>query len=79
MGEEIFIVFIVFGSLVAMLGLVLHYSTKWKAMKGLSAEDEQTLEDLRGEAEKMERRLDSLEHILDDEVPDWRSRRHDPL
>ena len=46
-------------------------------MKGLSAEDEASFQDLRTTANKLEDRLRTLERILDDEVPDWRSRYYD--
>jgi phage shock protein B len=33
-------------TVVVPLALILHYITKWKEAKGLSAEDEQMLEDI---------------------------------
>ncbi len=64
---------------IAPLWLIFHYATVWKKARGLTADDEATLEDLRRHAEKLEERLVVMERILDDEVPDWRSRRHDTL
>lgn len=64
---------------VVPLWLILHYVTKWKQNKAITPEDESTLADLRDNAEKLERRLHVMERILDDEVPDWRQRSHDPL
>ena len=60
--------------LVLPLAIVMHYVTKWKATRGLSAEDEQMLETLWKEANEMNSRLNALETILDDENPDWRKR-----
>lgn len=74
---ELLVIGLVF--VIAPLWLIFHYATVWKRSKGLSAEDEATLEDLRRTAEKLEERLAVMERILDDEVPDWRSRRHDTL
>jgi len=74
--DAIFIVAIIFIGLPAIIG---HYITQWRKTKVLTPNDEVTLEELRGLAEKLEGRLETLERILDDEVPDWRSRRHDAL
>ncbi len=56
------------------LVIVLHYITKWKQTKSLSREDEHMLQDLWESAQKMESRINTLETILDDQVPDWRRR-----
>jgi phage shock protein B len=63
--------------IVAPLWIIFHYITKWKQMKGITAEDEASLSDLRGAADRLEERLRTMERIMDDEVPDWRSRHHD--
>ena len=65
---------IIFGSFIAIIATILHYVTKWKELKTMSAEGEASMGDLRGEAERLEVRLRSLERILDAEIPDWRSR-----
>lgn len=69
---------IIFAAVVP-LWLILHYVTKWKTSKTISPDDESLLGDLRKNAEKLEGRLNVMERILDDEVPDWRTRRNDPL
>ena len=61
-------------TVVVPLALILHYITKWKEAKGLSAEDEQMLEDIWQDAKRMESRVNALETILDDEVPERRKR-----
>ncbi|SDE59636.1 MULTISPECIES: envelope stress response membrane protein PspB [Kordiimonas] len=63
--------------IVAPLWIIFHYITKWKQMKGITAEDEASLGDLRTAADRLEDRLRTMERIMDDEVPDWRSRHHD--
>ncbi len=68
---------IVFGSIIAVFGIIFHYVTKWKEMKVMSAEGEASLGDLRVDAQKLEARLKTLERILDSEIPDWRSRYDD--
>jgi len=60
--------------LVLPLVIILHYVTRWKEAKGLSREDERTLADLWQDARRMESRINALETILDDEIPDWRRR-----
>jgi phage shock protein B len=65
---------IVFLVVVVPLWLVLHYWYKSRASKTLSKADEETLAELWQLSEKLERRVESLETILDREAPEWRSR-----
>lgn len=74
MEEAIPILLIV---VVLPLWIIFHYITKWKQMKGITAEDEASLGDLRTAADRLEDRLRTMERIMDDEVPDWRSRHND--
>jgi phage shock protein B len=71
MGEVIGILFMV---IVAPLALILHYVTRWREAKGLSREDSRLLEELWQDTQRMESRINTLESILDDEVPQWRKR-----
>ncbi|MCH7631224.1 MAG: envelope stress response membrane protein PspB [Proteobacteria bacterium] len=66
-------------TVVAPIAIIGHYVTKWKAMKQVTPKDEENMGSLRERAEKLEDRLESLERILDDEIPDWRRRTHDRL
>ncbi len=63
------IVFIVF---VAPIWIFAHYATRWRTSKMLSAEDEKMLAELWESATRMDSRINSLERILDAEVPEWR-------
>lgn len=72
--EPIFIVAILF---IGLPAIIFHYVTEWKKMKSLSAEDEESFKDLRQLSDRLEDRLRVMERILDDEVPDWRSRYYD--
>lgn len=74
MSEELLVIPILFMAIVVPLWLVLHYVAKFKATKSLSQADEETLADLWQLSEKLERRIESLETILDEEVPGWRTR-----
>jgi phage shock protein B len=65
---------IVFTVCVLPLAIIMHYVTKWKAARGLSEEEERTLEQLWRESQTLQSRLNALETILDDDLPGWRSR-----
>ena len=65
---------ILFIVIVMPLWLILHYVAKFKATKSLSHADEETLAELWQASEKLEQRIESLETILDEEVPGWRAK-----
>jgi phage shock protein B len=46
-------------------GMILHYITLWRRQKTLQPDDERMLEDLWRSAKAMERRIESLEALLD--------------
>lgn len=73
-GEHIFVLTILFMVIVFPLMVIMHYTTKWKATKGLTDEEQKTLEDLWQDSMRMDSRLNALETILDDEIPDWRKK-----
>ena len=73
--SELFLVaVIVFLAIPAPLLIVLHFVTRWKQLRELSGGDEQMIEDLWQMSRRMEERLESLEIILDSELPDWRKK-----
>lgn len=63
---------IVFMVIVLPIWLLLHYITKVKTARGLDQEDQGMLSELWETANRMERRIESLETILDEEIPNWR-------
>jgi phage shock protein B len=63
---------IIFLAVVAPIWIIAHYTTRWKATKALSSDEEQMLEELWKSSERMEQRSNALERILDAEVTDWR-------
>jgi phage shock protein B len=73
-GEHIFVLMILFMVIVFPLMVIMHYTTKWKSTKGLTDEEQKTLEDLWQDSMRMDSRLNALETILDDEIPDWRKK-----
>ena len=66
-------------TVVAPVWIVFHYITIWKRHPTITADDESTLGDIRAKADKLGDRIETLERILDSEVPDWRQRRNDQL
>ena len=58
----------------APLFIILHFITKWKQSREISSGDERMLDDLWRQSQRMEERLESLEIILDNEVPEWRKK-----
>lgn len=69
---------IIFFLLVAPLWIIFHYMTVWKRMRAGTAGPDKVvverveLERMRELCEQLERRLESLETILDHEAPEWR-------
>jgi phage shock protein B len=71
MGEGIFVVLIVgtvFGTMfIGLPWMILHYWSKARSSGSLSEEDQRMLEDLWRSARAMERRIDTLERLLEAE------------
>ncbi|MDH2432770.1 envelope stress response membrane protein PspB [Pokkaliibacter sp. MBI-7] len=72
-----FVPAVIFLTVVAPIWLILHYWTRSRQNKGLSDEERQTLEDSLSVAERLEKRVTTLETILDAEHPSWRTARED--
>jgi phage shock protein B len=73
-GQAMFVLGVILLTVVLPLVIIMHYTTKWKATKGLSDDEHKMLEDLWKESQDMESRVNALETILDDHVPDWRKK-----
>ena len=56
------------------LYIVMHFITKWKQSREISRDDEQMLEDLWQFSERLDERLETLERILEDDLPRRRRR-----
>ena len=74
MEELLTIALIVFLAIPAPLFIALHFITKWKQSREISGGDERMLEDSWMLSRRLEERLETLESILDGELPDWRRR-----
>lgn len=70
--EGPFIVAIVALVFIAFPATIMHYVTEWRKSKSLSTDDERLVDDLWKTAQRLERRVEALETILDKEAPDWR-------
>jgi len=69
-----FVLSTIFMVVVVPLFVIMHYTTKWKATKGLSDDEHKMLEDLWKESQAMQSRVNALETILEAQVPDWRKK-----
>ncbi|MFT5707550.1 MAG: phage shock protein B [Oceanospirillaceae bacterium] len=72
----IFVPLVVFLVIVAPLWLVLHYWSKNKEKQGLSAQDQDVIDDTVQTIEKLSERINNLEAILDDQHEGWRNQSH---
>lgn len=72
MSEFVLVLGILAIVFVACPAVVLHYQTELRKTKSISADDERLVDDLWKSAQRLERRVDALETILDKEAPDWR-------
>ena len=73
-NELLTLALILFLVIPAPLFIVLHFISKWKQSREISRDDEQMLEDLWQLSQRLGDRLQTLERILDDELPDRRRR-----
>jgi phage shock protein B len=72
-----FVPTVIFLTVVVPMWLVLHYWTRARLNKGMSADERQELEQALALAERLEQRVQTLETILDSEHVGWRTRRDD--
>lgn len=75
MQELLTVALILFIVIPAPLFIVLHFITKWKQTREISRDDEQMLEDVWMLSQRIDERMEVLERILDDELPERRKRR----
>lgn len=72
--ELIFVPLVVFVGGVLPVWIIVHYVTIWKREKRERSQITGTQTELEAMADRMERRLDVIEQLLDTEEPDWRKR-----
>ena len=56
---------------IALPWLILHYITKWKVNSGLTAEDENMLDDLYDLARRLDDRMMTIERIMHEDHPSY--------
>lgn len=54
--------------------IVFHYIAKMRTSRGLTTEDEKMLSEIWESTRRMEDRINTLERILDADMPGWRGR-----
>jgi phage shock protein B len=64
-----FILGILFVTVVAPIWIAFHYITRWRMARTLSSDDERTLVDLWEAARRMEQRIDNLERAVGTSAP----------
>jgi phage shock protein B len=64
-----FVLGILFVTVVAPIWIAFHYITRWRMARTLSSDDERTLVDLWEAARRMEARIDNLERAVGTEAP----------
>jgi len=74
-SEMLSIAFVVFIAIPLPLFIILYFITKWKQTREISGGDEQMIEDLWELSGRLEERMEALETILDDEIPEGRKNR----
>lgn len=69
MEELLSLALILFLTIALPLYIVMHFVTRWKQSREYSHDDEQMLEDLWLLSQRLEDRLETLERILDNDLP----------
>jgi phage shock protein B len=73
-GVLVFILGLIFLTIVAPIWIIAHYLARWRKSRKLSAADERSLGEVYEVARRMEARVAALERVLDAEAPGWRTR-----
>lgn len=76
MEEEFIIAIVAIGAVFIIFpAMVFHYITLWRKQKTLMPDDERMLEDLWRSARSIERRIETIEELLDAQEEEAPSRR----
>ena len=70
MPEEVFAIAIVSIIFIGFPAVMFHYITQWRKQKTLMPDDERMMEDLWRSAKAMERRIETLESLLEQSEED---------
>ena len=69
MEDLLSLALVLFLSIALPIYIVMHFVTRWKQSREYSRDDEQMLEDLWLLSQRLEDRLETLERILDNDLP----------
>jgi phage shock protein B len=58
--------------LIALLGMIFHYVTKWKTSATLTNDDEAMLDELYRVARRLDERMDTVERLVAADNPDFK-------
>ncbi|MBU2607524.1 envelope stress response membrane protein PspB [Hyphomonas sp.] len=78
MDESIIALMAILSIFVILPGMTFHYISQWRRQKTLQPDDERMMEDLWRSAKAMERRLATLEALLDQSDDHTRERASPP-
>ena len=65
MASDFIPLFAIIAIFIVLPGMIFHYVTLWRKQKTLMPDDERMMEDLWRSAKAMERRIETLERLLD--------------
>ncbi len=65
---------VIFGSVVALAAIRGHYKRDARSGAGLDSGDQAALSTAADLARRLEARIETLERVLDEDVPGWRAR-----
>ena len=68
MDEAIIAIIAIVSLFIVLPGMIFHYVTLWRKQKTLMPDDERMMEDLWRSAKAMERRIETLEALIDSEA-----------
>jgi phage shock protein B len=67
--------FAVFGILVGVPWVIMHYITKWKTAATITTDDEHLLDELYQLAKRLDERMDTVERLVASDNPDFKPAR----
>lgn len=71
-SEGIVAIFAIFSVFIAFPGMILYFISRTRESRAKAVGDPAVNADLSNIADRLEQRLDSIETLLDHEVPGWR-------
>ena len=63
------------GFLIPVMGIIMHYITKWKTAATITTDDEHLLEELYNLAKRLDERMDTVERLVASDNPEFKPAR----